>query len=73
MDTWLPIVLVGLAVVAVIAVLAMRAARNRGAPLDLEDDATRKETDEAYYRSQRDQTDLPPGIRRPGSGGGSRP
>lgn len=73
MDTWLPIVLVVLAVVAVIAVLAMRAARNRRAPRDLEDDATRKEADEAFYRSQRDQTGLPPGVRRPGKGGGDRP
>lgn len=65
MDTWLPIVLVGLAIVAVIVVLAMRAARNRSEPRDLEDDATRREATDAYYRSQRDQTDFPPlGIPR---------
>ena len=73
MDTWVPISVVVLVVVVGIVVLVVRAARDRGAPSDPEDDATRKEADEAYYRSQRDQTGLPPGDRRPGTDGGSRP
>jgi hypothetical protein len=72
MDTWVPIAVVVLLVVVGIAVLVVRATRSRGAPGDPEDDATRKEADEAYYRSQRDQTGLPPGDRRRGTGGASR-
>ena len=62
MDTWVPIVLVALAVVAIVVVLTMRAARSRGAPRDDDDDAARREGADAYYRSQRDQTDYAPGA-----------
>jgi hypothetical protein len=66
MDTWIPLAIVVVILLAGIAVLAMRVVRDRNAPHDADDDAMRKEGADAYYRSQRDQTDLPPGIRRPG-------
>lgn len=63
MDTWVPIVLVALAVVAIVVVPTLRAARSRGAPReDDDDDAARREGADAYYRSQRDQTDYAPGA-----------
>jgi len=73
MDTWVPFAIVVVIVLAGFAVLAMRIARNRGAPQDPEDDAMRRESTEAYYRSQRDQTDSPPGTRPPGGGTGKAP
>jgi hypothetical protein len=73
MDTWLPFAIVVVLLLAGIAVLVMRVVRNRSEPHDADDDAMRREGSDAYYRSQRDQTDLPPGIRRPGTGGDNRP
>lgn len=73
MDTWLPLAIVVVILLAGIAVLAMRFMRNRNTPHDADDDAMRKEGADAYYRSQRDQTDLPPAARRSGGGSGSRP
>ena len=62
MDTWLPFAIVVVILLAGIAVLVMRFARDRNAPRDADDDAMRREGSDAYARSQRDQTDLPPGI-----------
>jgi hypothetical protein len=67
MDTWLPLAIVVVILLAGIAVLVMRVVRNRTAPHDADDDAMRKEGADAYYRSQRDQTEWN-GISRPRGG-----
>lgn len=67
MDTWLPLAIVVVILLAGITVLVMRVVRNRAAPHDADDDAMRKEGADAYYRSQRDQTEWN-GIPRPGGG-----
>ncbi|MGW4930486.1 hypothetical protein ACWEOH_15175 [Agromyces sp. NPDC004153] len=65
MDTWLPLAIVVVILLAGIAVLVMRLVRDRSAPHDADDDAMRKEGADAYARSQRDQTEWN-GIGRPG-------